>query len=896
MTVRKKEEDKTEKEEVLTSLRNKYYIVVAGATICIWIGLFGPLWFNFESVRNFFSCSFCVGLALWVCCIAFAYYSYCRDVGCRYDFLVLAPIYIIAGWAYLLGFQWKTLEKVAVVGCGALLFFSPFLAWLHYQRRPKMPDLLGRRLLYVNIGKTLRTLIGAQREHGVAVAVSGPWGVGKSHFINYVAADLQNDYNSPSMEEDELYCGRFVIASVDVWKSKDINGMWEDIALALASAISGYHIQLYNKWRTHLISLLQLLHFPVSSLADDVLRIVTTGVDTGIGEHGKLKSRIAHSKTAYLLILDNLDRCEKEKRDALYPLIESLKHIPGLVTICGYATDELIKQDAHDLFVGTFQKLFDLVVPLAPVKIDYLKPYMRDKLSEVKAPCPLLTEWVREDDSSFETPRQVETVIRQLSYIEQSYLGRSIRKEKSDRLASVLHSNPWHFTVFYWAVMEMMFPHAVIELRKVAEPLSFLKSISAEKEIEENVDEKNDVEVPSSVREYFMKNHNPLLQSIVRHLAKSDSKQLSAAMHQDYLHLNALDGATCSAVVKKSEEGNLPRQALAAVLSGMFLQVEEPPLYDSVVQYAISHLGEPSMIQYLRKCLDSDILPSSSEDAERKYESMYLKSKDFMLEMLDALLYVKVQSLPVTGEWEKMVSDLWRAASISLTWNIVGEMLDYLEDETENALDRQAPYVCELLRKFSVRYNGRIKRHEERQERGGVDYTLLEYLFGTVLEYYAYSFCKSLLERKTELKYGVLSVKNLDSLMPAWREYLQSGVNEYLKSEYAKTLMSDMARIKETLLSALVLEGRLLRREQGTSPIMPLSYVLMWQGLYMHCLKPNLASLSDVDNEHLREVQQILRNMKESLDEKYQKSSEKDKRMALEGATLLANMIQEMLG
>lgn len=872
-------------------IRKKYYQLVAGAAIFICVGLFGPFWVDVLWLRQWFSCSLGVGVILWLCCIALACYSYCNDVGHRYDFVALVPIYLFAGLAYLLDFQWNTLGKVVVISCGALLCFAPLLLLFRQQRREKLPDLLGRRLLYTRMGRTLRAMVGAQREHGVAVVVRGPWGVGKSHFINYLAADLQEPYTMQEGENPDIFCGHFVISSVDVWKSKDISGMWEDIAMALASAVCGYRIQLYNKWRTNLISFLQMLHLPVSSLADDVLRIATTGVDTGVGNHGKLKSRIQHSGSAYVLVLDNLDRCDERKREALFPLIESLKHIPGLVTICGYAAEELLEQEQGKHFVGTFQKLFDLEVPLTLVKPEYLKPYMEDKLRELNVECPYLSAWVAMDDSPFETPRQVETVIRQLSYIEQCYFDGWKEKEENDLKDSIIYTNSWPFTVFYWVALEMLFPIEALRLRGKADPMFELKAISSvgEQEYFSNTDEPKKPSVADE-NNNLSRNNKSLLHALAAHLLNSNPKYLLSAMNQEYLHLGALDDSICRKVIEKWNKSLTPIHALNDVLPGLFHRIEEPPMYDSVVQYAIRHVGENKTAQYLRACLDCDILPSYEKGEERKYASMYLKSDAFLLSLTDATLQLKIQAKEQAKEWEQMVSDVCSAEPLAILWHVLGGMLEYFEDEMENSFDRQAPYVSELLHHFSVRRNEQKERDSREPERSNTERHLLHDLMTPFLRGYGFVFCKTLLERKAEPKFGVLLVWHLERLMPQWKEMVLAGVETFLQSEVWQTQSQAPERVKETLLSAMVVEGFLLHENSDAMVAIPLSYVLMWSRMYELLLKPNLQMLTDVDRVHLREVQRLLQKSTPSPE-----SGASDKRMRADGKCKLASIVKEML-
>lgn len=616
--------------------------------------------------------------------------------------LLLAPVVFF--WLMAAGekFCWSSLTGVLCCFVAFLVIWAPVLKTYKLPYVAAMPDKLGRRLLYMRTGSRIRYLLSHAGYHGVTVAVTGPWGSGKSHFINYLCYTLQKPYrgNEPFMEES--FCGRFTICSVDLWRCADKDAMWNDIATALASAVSGRNVQLYNKCRTFLVDFLQMLHVPAVSLADAILQVVSTGVEGRASGEAVLESRINFPRHAFVLVLDNLDRCDRSKICALFPLIQRLRQIRGLVTICGIAQEELARYNTPDEaqpqnLSGTYLKIFDLLLPLPRISARYASAFLEKLVDRQKMDCPNVRRWVKEQRLVFDTPRQMENIINQLCVIDNCYLSRFYEEKDTDE--SLQQKKRIHAS-FYVAALRVAYPYAAAILEKQETPLEFLKLVT---EPPRDMRSAAPASLASSAQ-LFLRTDNAttdfrLLYSLVEELVRCSSEDLLFALHQEYLHISALTEDECRRVMEYCMHKKVnPLSALKAVFPNEYMEEEEAPLYRSVLESAFRSVRKAASFHYICRSVQDDVLAPNAIYADM------LRLPDLLLALIDCVMRNERpvgMNLSQSKELQALQEQVMRrmeVAPLAATLESIGACAHAAAYKDSAIVRTNAPYLYQQLR------------------------------------------------------------------------------------------------------------------------------------------------------------------------------------------------------
>lgn len=657
--------------------------------------------------------------------------------------VLLGPVLFF--WLLAAGehFCWESLYGVFLCLGVLLLLFFPFLRRREESERRADPDIIGRRLLYQRMGSRIRYLLGTPSRRGVTVVVTGPWGSGKSHFINYLASGLQELYVPRRDDEmaEHAYVGRFTVCSVDLWRSKDKEAMWNDIAAALASAISGRQVQLLNRWRSLATELLQAFHLPAFSLMDTILRVVTSGVDDAASAEGVLERRINYPKNAYILVLDNLDRCNQLKVEALFPLIERLRRIRGLVTICAIAPEVLARQCERYNGSGysltqSLLKVFDVSLPLPKVPVKYVNPFLLRAVEELKLKCPHIRGWIQRQKLRFDTPRQMENIIHQLGLLDNCYLNRGdeVEFEPFDEAAELSKID----AAFYMAALRVVAPALAGVLERAAHPLSLLGCTkdmwgALPQDIPQAAAGNEGVWAEwRAVLDDFRQSE--LLKSLVESLSELDAESLAYAIEQAYLRMSALTQSECRAVIKLSEEKSvLPRRALKLCFPKDFIPVEEEALYRSVLEYAMKRAEYAgSYIGYAAKCLLNDIIP------ENGAYHVYVHSPELLMQLLDAVYSIKKQSSAHYEAWKEYLSDYLKQTDSQVLCAVLNELAGVVLYRDES------PLLWEYARRlYMARRWG--EGHGRTRQIGRMMPANISVLCGMAFRQYAWCICEEVL-------------------------------------------------------------------------------------------------------------------------------------------------------
>lgn len=304
---------------------------------------------------------------------------------------------------------------------------------------PQTPqeDLLGRRLLYENYDIRIRQLLALDPQRGIIIGVRGTWGSGKSHFINHLSSKLANEYTNekPSYartedNSDSIFSGKCEIICIDIWKCRTPEDMYSSISEVLSSAMTEQNLYLKGRWGKWLSRLVKFLHPSASSAFDEIQQLLATGIYSNHAPSATLRRKMLRSGKAYVLVIDNVERCDERVRKAMFPVLEKLKSLPMLVTICGIASREEGKEIAmnEDFNQSAIMKVFSLVISIPKPEHKYLQYYMLEQVKKIsQLEHPYITDWFKEQTYlEFNTPREVDSVVNELVTIDNLYLLRHI--------------------------------------------------------------------------------------------------------------------------------------------------------------------------------------------------------------------------------------------------------------------------------------------------------------------------------------------------------------------------------------------------------------------------------------------------------------------------------------
>lgn len=567
------------------------------------------------------------------------------------------------------GFFWE--KQALSVICLVVLLIICVPSWLppYKQREERVErDVLGRGLLYHQLGDDIRECLKQSTGRGLTVAVTGTWGSGKSHFIHFLEHELQQVRKEG---KDVNICYQsFGLACVDVWKCSSVEAMWAEISESLASCVLERDVRLYGRLGKIVIRVLKALHIPHVDLAEDILRIVRSGVGGDSSVSPMLNRQVGAQGKAYVLVLDNLDRCDGRKLRALLPVIERLKCISNLVTICSVAYGEMAKVDKkmEKVLDGAFLKIFDMVIPMPRVPEKYRQPFMLHELEETKRECAYLREWCIHCALPFDSPRLMKAVVDRLSVIDSCFLKRLRPPSKDEALMMQLVGDlPKTEVIFALETLRTVSPIFVTHLEGMTDAYSALKLWG-----EDNDSAKQQLAQLKKIRE---RNAFPeLIDAIVDILAKKvDKADFEQALEQSYLALSSLTPGECVAVMSsyKAMETHDIGNALNDVLHGSYTHSDEPQLYEGLLEFASQHAEIEKTGEVAGACWEKICAFYRGLRMPKSISAKY------GWQMLDGLYHAYQKVSAETSEWERSLRQLMRSGDARELSEVANALLEY---------------------------------------------------------------------------------------------------------------------------------------------------------------------------------------------------------------------------
>lgn len=761
------------------------------------------------------------------------------------------PIVLFAVCLYVCGFSCQTLLPY-VIGIAVLAFiFGPsFLPEYKQQDIPFKPDVLGRRLLYEQLSINIRKRLAQVQGRGITVAVTGTWGEGKSHLIHYVVNELLR--NQDGVRATEPWQRAFKYASVDVWKCDTVEAMWDEISESLASAIQERDVRLYKHWGRILVVLLKALHVPHAGLAEDVFRVLTTGVSGAGSVTESLGRQIQLQGQAYVLILDNLDRCGADKLQKLFPFIERLKNIPYLVTICGVAYGEMaeIGDEIATILDDTFLKIFDAVIPMPQVAQEYRVPYML-YLAQQAGGGERLQKWCSTNRLSLHSPRIIENIMARLAFIDSHFLG---RMEHSTEQDAVMQNGgvdlSFSDAIFSLEALRVVTPSIVVHMEKMKNPEEALAKLSEWHNQSKHGDEQNPenkVEFPAIWKPYEQKiTQSSLVFELMDNLSKADKDALKFALEQSYLAGRVLSDEECAECFEQFKKNEHKIEFLKHYADGRrILAYEKAAMFISLMRYVVRHADVYYTPDLARTC------QQLMESEEMRDSGMPLHHYGWVLQLLEAYYTAEDKHSATSTAWKEMGTKQLAELGIELTQLLVKTLLEHRNDKYAVEPIPDAPRLSEAL-------------HSARDSQDSQP--LVDRILHMVIKGYGQKVAAGIVRgvRQDREKQSWIVGQSVPAKQYAVS--MKKGVEEYIRNTLSLLQDADARpQIRQHLLVALRIE--MWKEDYSGTILMPftvLSFAVVWSALCrvvfgdgaLSVSERNtiLAELNDLNRESRKEI------------------------------------------
>lgn len=280
-------------------------------------------------------------------------------------------------------------------------------------------DLLNRTDEYDSLFKEIRQLAGDQGDsdgiRGINLALSSPWGSGKSHFMSHLCASL-----SRAEEKSSGWKGPFEVRSIDLWKMQKVDELWQTVNSAMMRAVMGEEkAYIYAAESTLLRTIFQISSD--AETAKNIYKLVYNRKDdySLSAVNDKLKDK------RVLLIFEDLERADSKILVSLLPLLDRIRKIRNVISICALDNDELqrkLKREGVD-FESYMTKVFDRRIYLPPIRKDGIKKMQDHLLVTRYNSSVLISEFFGSFPHHFETPRKLIRAFDALENLEHLYFN-----------------------------------------------------------------------------------------------------------------------------------------------------------------------------------------------------------------------------------------------------------------------------------------------------------------------------------------------------------------------------------------------------------------------------------------------------------------------------------------
>lgn len=555
---------------------------------------------------------------------------------------LLLPLLILFWSTYwLLGFGAAPIKGVAVV------FAAMALMYICYRRIPcpqgnTLPtdEELERKTLYTNTINLIRQMVwDCQQECcGRCLALFGRWGSGKSHFVSHLASGLRIQLHENEGDYPDSICRRaFRFTSVDVWHCNTGEEAWENIVNALYFAISGNYATPNGFCRHILHSTGNFFRIPMLPLLSTIMNFIFHDSNMIEDEVNVLNDRVGldKGKLPIFLVLENLDRCPVNVVLALFPILEKLKRIKGLIVFCVIAKDDFAKawpaeERDYRTIQGYFDKTFDYTIELPPPDRKIIQDFFLSRVKRQNGDsnrCPLLCQMAEKKIFDFDTPRQAIRVATLLSGMEYFYLLRYTAVNTSSLRESVC---------LCCELIDSFYGEVHNELIAMPDPDAFVLDLPDELFEDYATWERKGTFPDKKLKTYQLLEHERLLKSVVFYLRCNlvrEKKMLSYALHKQYIVLDGITIHECRKIIdlKSKKESASCWASIDTYYKGRTLHSSILDYYKTVFEYALEHYTESlKNAQFV----STAIKEMNGDDDLEGIKGEYMRNADLLFRLL----------------------------------------------------------------------------------------------------------------------------------------------------------------------------------------------------------------------------------------------------------------------
>ncbi len=273
----------------------------------------------------------------------------------------------------------------------------------------------------------------------IAIGIHAPWGEGKTSVLNMIAEGLQEHLHR---EGRTLIDGHIVLLKFNPWRFSDENQLLENFFFALAEKLEG-RIETSGEKISDLMKKYSWVAAPL-----EAIKFGFFGIDASINaketmeklaeakpkaDIAVLKDRIeeilAESDKKIVVIMDDIDRLDKEEVQAIFRLVKLSADFPNTVYILSFDIERVSealadKYGSKEAGKSFLEKIIQLSLPLPPLTSDKLIKLTYDNINKllednkIELPKNADSEWsyffIRTFSSHLKSPRLVKKYINNL--------------------------------------------------------------------------------------------------------------------------------------------------------------------------------------------------------------------------------------------------------------------------------------------------------------------------------------------------------------------------------------------------------------------------------------------------------------------------------------------------
>ncbi len=200
--------------------------------------------------------------------------------------------------------------------------------------------------------KLIDTLIGFKPEVAFSIGVNAVWGYGKSSFLEKLKTDYENADSTA------------IVFWYRVWKNKGVNAIIENFFTELSTFLKQFSGEIDSEFQGYVDAILQL---PSTELS----KLITAGREAINGKESleqhfnSINRTIQRIDRQIIILLDDLDRLEKDEILHTLKLIRTLSDFNNVIFIVGYDREYVVK--TIERAKGNFlDKVFNMEINLLP--------------------------------------------------------------------------------------------------------------------------------------------------------------------------------------------------------------------------------------------------------------------------------------------------------------------------------------------------------------------------------------------------------------------------------------------------------------------------------------------------------------------------------------------------